>query len=81
MFEDGDWLTASDIAEQSFCPESRRLKLQGAKPSAQSHALMERGVKEHIAWSRRTGRASHLSPALIFMLAVFGFLLWYGFFS
>lgn len=46
------YVSAKDVADYAFCPESLRLKLTGAKPSAPARARMAKGTRAHAAWTR-----------------------------
>ena len=46
-------ITASEVAEFTFCPESSRLAALGYERSAETQARLTAGREEHRRWQRR----------------------------
>lgn len=56
------WITASEVGEQAFCPEARRLRSRDARVAPASVAAMAQGTAEHVAWAARAEPVPAPSP-------------------
>lgn len=66
----GDFVSAKDVADYAFCPESYRLKLAGARPSTVAKRRMAAGTRAHAAWTRKGRRMeAGWRPVLLVLFA------------